>query len=281
MGREIRITEEVVLKVQELMNSGVSFTGASENLGATTDGIRGAAKRYGITLNIDPCGRKNQIEPLLREMMPRIIEQRMSTYEISGLIGFTQPAIYKCLRRMGISLQPRKCNQEDTQRKAERILNDLIKNGGYVRDAAQRLGIKIDPHVVRVLAKAKGIDIRQFRYANEVHGQWQVQVGPFERRSASDVMVSCKCLGCGVIEPRSLSNLRSGRTKSCRNCSAAARPNTMAVRCVEDGNTFNSIRAFAIDRASLKNYQALRLKLIHSEDGRLVHEGLTYELVKH
>ena len=82
MTRKITITEEVVLKVQGLMNSGVSFTEASDNLAATTDGIRGAAKRYGITLNIDPCGRKNQIEPLLREMMPQIIEERMSTHEI-------------------------------------------------------------------------------------------------------------------------------------------------------------------------------------------------------
>ena len=280
MARKITITEEVVLKVQELMNSGVSFTEASDNLEATTDGIRGAAKRYGITLNIDPCGRKNQIEPLLREMMPQIIEERMSTHEISRQIGFSQPAVHKCLQRMGISLQPRKCNQEDTQRKAERVLNDVIKNGGYVRDAAKRLAIKIDPHVVRVLAKTKGIDITHYRYAFQTYGQWEIQVGPFERRSSSDVMVTCKCLGCGVIEPRSISNLRSGRTKACRNCSAAARPNTMAVRCVDDGSTFNSIRAFAVQRASLQNYQTLRLKLIHSEDGRLVHNGLTYELVK-
>lgn len=280
MGRETTINKEIVKHIQELIDDGLSFTAASDSFGITTDGVRAAAKRYGISLRLDPCGRKNQIEPLLREMMPQIIEERMSTYEISRQIGFTQPAVHKCLQRMGISLQPRKCNQEDTQRKAERILNDVIKNGGYVRDAAKRLGIKIDPHVVRVLAKTEGIDITHYRYAFQTYGQWEIQVGSFERRSASDVMVTCKCLGCGVIEQRSLSNLRSGRTKACRNCSAAARPNTMAVRCVDDGSTFNTIRAFAVQRASLQKYQALRLKLIHSEDGRLIHDGLTYELVK-
>lgn len=280
MGRKISITAEVVNQVQQLMDEGQSFTTASDSLGITTDGVRCASQRYGIELRLAPCGRRNQVEPILREMMPQIIEQRMSTYEISRTIGFTQPAIHKCLKRMGISLQPRKCNQEDTQRKAERILNDVIKNGGYIRESAKRLGIKIDPHIVRLLAKSKGIDIKQYRYANEVHGRWEIQVGPFERRTSSDVMVTCKCLGCGVIEQRSLSNLRSGRTKACRNCSAAARPNTMAVRCVEDGSTFNSIRAFAVQRASLQNYQTLRLRLIQSEEGRLVHDGMTYELVK-
>ena len=280
MSRKISITAEIVNQVQQLMDAGQSFTTASESLGITTDGVRSAAKRYDITLNIDPSGRKNQIEPLLREMMPQIIEQRMSTYEISRAIGYTQPGIYKCLQRMGITLQPRKCNQEDTARKAERILNDVLKNGGYVRDAMHRLGLKIDPHVVRVLAKSKGIDITCYRYAYQTYGQWEILVGPFERRTSSDVMVTCKCLGCGVIEQRSLSNLRSARTKACRDCSAAARPNTMAVRCVEDSTVFNSIRAFAVQRASLQNYQTLRLRLIRSEDGRLVHDGLTYELVK-
>lgn len=281
MGRNVTINKEIVKHVQELIDEGLSFTDASDSFGVTTDGVKTAAKRYGIALRLAPVGGQSKVEPLLREMLPRIVENKMGTHEIAREIGFTQPAVFKALKKMGISLQPRRTQKEATARIAERILKDLMTHGGYVKTAMERLGVKIDPQIVRELAKAQGINISHYRYADQVFGQWQAQVGPFERTKTLDLLVTCKCLGCGVIEKRSLSNLRSGRTKSCRNCAAAGRPGTLKVKCLEDGKVFNSIRSFAIERVSLKKYQSVRLKLIQSEDGRLVHEGLTYELVKH
>ncbi len=281
MARKTLITPEVVQQAQHLIDTGMSFRNAAAELDVSTDGIRDAARRYEISLNLAPVGRQSKIEPLLREMLPRIVEGKMGTHEIAKEIGFTQPAVFKALKKMGVSLQPRRTQKEATVRVAERILKDLMAHGGYVKDAMKRLGVKIDPQLVRELAKAQGIDISHYRYANQIFGQWQVQVGPFERTNTLDLLVTCKCLGCGVIEKRSLSNLRSGRTKSCRNCAAAGRPGTLKVKCLEDGTIFNSIRAFAIDRISLKKYQTVRLKLIQSEDGRLIHNGLTYELLKH
>jgi len=280
MSRKTFITPEVVNKAQQLMNEGASFKEAADQLNASTDGIRDAARRYGIELSIARVGRRSQVEPLLREMMPQIIAEGIGTYEIAKRTGFTQPAVHKVLKQMGISLQPRQRQKEETARIAERVLKNLVTHGGYVKNAMRRLGVKIDPQIVRELAKSQGIDISHYRYFGQIFGQWEVQVGPFERTKTLDLLVTCKCLGCGVIEKRSLSNLRSGRTKACRNCAAAARPEAMKVKCLEDGTIFNSIRSFAVQRFSLKKYQTVRLHLLKSEDGRLVHEGLTYELLK-
>ena len=155
------------------------------------------------------------------------------------------------------------------------MIDYIKKHGGYIPGAIKATGANINRATVRKYARKKGIDIRDWRYANHSFGYWRVLPGNIEKMYVADYRVNAECTLCGSVYPVLITNLRSGVSTCCINCAARSR-RRLQVRCLDTDKLFRSVRAFSLAMDGNKNYQMWRYHF--NKFGKVEVEGKTYVL---
>ena len=159
----------------------------------------------------------------------------------------------------------------------QQIIDHIKKNGGRPKSMARELGIPFNSTLFYRYSKEKGIDLRPYQFAEQEHGSWLVVAGDWTTEG-TNYFVRALCKKCGnTFDGVSLTNMRSGKTTCCQNCSVGYMNGRLQVKCLTTGDTFKSIRSFAYAIDMADTYQALRFQL--KQQPSIVINDREYQLI--
>ena len=246
------IERESIDKFLELVSSGTTKTEAACVVGRDLHSIRLWLKRNDMQMpdNSSP------ITEMVMFYADAFRSGRMTQKEIAIACGCSGPYVSKMMAQYTDE------HIRSKQVKAFRKIIDHIKqNGGRPKATARQLGIPFNSTKFYTYVRAQGIDLLPYQFAGLEYGSWLVVAGDWTK-VGSNYFVRALCKKCGTIyDGVSLTNLRSGKSTCCHNCSVGNTNGRLQVKCLTTGDTFKSIRNFAsaIDMADA--YQTLRLQL--------------------
>lgn len=158
----------------------------------------------------------------------------------------------------------------------QKVVDYILENGGSVPNAVRKLNATVSVRSVYKYAKEHNIDLSRYRYACLRYGNWVITNHPPTRVSLNDMLLKATCVLCGTNKDVYLSNLRSGKSKSCKSCALKAKKSFTVVSSVT-GETYRSIRDFVHKVINLSAYQKIRTLLLKT--GSVTIEGHEYFLL--
>ena len=252
----------------------VTQAAVAKHFGVTRETLRAIAKRSGYPLPAVRSSTSLATRLLERYSVEEL--QRKTQYEIAAEFGTCQPNVCLAFRQLNIKPGASRSRAE-TEANCKIVVDYIVKNGGYVVPTIKKLGISVDKLSVYRYARDNGIDLKKYRFAYRRYNNWITQPCIARRVEKSNHILLAECQLCGnTYEVRRI-NLVSGSSTGCRHCSSGASGGYQKVRCVQTGQIFRSIRAWACEMEGPSRYQSLRLRI--KRTGRLVLKDKTYELI--
>ena len=206
---------------------------------------------------------------IMKENIESYIAQGLTQTEIAKLNNVSQSSVSRVLEKMG-----KAGNKNEKHKKLREVIAYIEKHGGTIQNALSTINSDLSPAAVRKYAKQISFNYKDYRYAYRRYGKWLLLPGN-KSKYVSDFSVDALCTGCNTVHSVSLCNLRSGKSKSCHECGKKVK-NNYQVRRLEDGKLYRSIRSWAKDIKSIKQYSNLRTKI--QKNQRLKVGEFTYSL---
>lgn len=163
------------------------------------------------------------------------------------------------------------------EHQVKQVVNYICENGGSVNSAIDFLGLSVSPRLVNDYAEKNGIDLKSFRFVGKRYGNWIITNQPPKDAGLNDFIVRATCMLCGSSREVHLSNLRSGKSKSCKPC-GLKRKKSFNVVSLSSGKIFRSIRDFVHSENPSFSYQKVRSILIR--EGTIKTETDEYMLLQ-
>lgn len=147
------------------------------------------------------------------------------------------------------------------QHYVQQVVDYIVENGGSIPNAVRQLGSIVSVRSVYKYAADNDIDLTRYRYARLRYGNWIINDHPPVSVSLNDSLVKATCMLCGTQKDVYLSNLRAGKSKSCKSC-ALKRKKSFTVLSTVTGESYRSIRDFVNKVINPKAYQKTRALLL-------------------
>lgn len=262
------IEVDTINKFIHLVEGGMPQATAAASVGRDINGIRLWIQRNGMEM---PHVR----QPVTADVMSFADDYRcgrMTQKEIATACGCSGPYVSKLLAHLTAdhikSKQVKVCRQ---------IIDHIKKNGGRPKATARELGIPFNSTTFYSYVREQSIDLHPYQFAGLEYGSWLVVAGDWTHEG-SNYFVRALCKKCGnTFDAISLTNMRSGKSSCCHNCSAGNTNGRLKVKCLTTGDTFKSIRSFA-DAINMPDaYQTLRLQL--KQKSSIVIDDREYQLI--
>ena len=262
------ITIDTINEFISMVEGGIPQAAAATAVGRDINAIRLWIQRNGMEM---PHVRK----PVTADVMSyadAFRSGRMTQKEIAIACGCSGPYVSKMLRHLTAE------HIKSKQVKAFRqIINHIKQNGGRPKATARALGIPFNSTTFYAYVRKQGIDLLPYQFAGLEYGSWLVVAGDWTREG-SNYFVRALCKKCGnTFDGVSLTNLRSGKSTCCHNCSVGNTNGRLQVKCLTTGDTFKSIRSFADAINMSDTYQTLRLQL--KQQPSIVIDDREYQLI--
>ena len=262
------ITKDTIDKFITLVEGGMPQATAAASVGRDINAIRLWIQRNGMEM---PHVRK----PVTTDVMSfanAYRTGRMTQKDIAAACGCTGPYISKLLAHLTAD------HIRSKQVKAFRQIIDHIKeNGGRPKATARELGIPFNSTTFYQYVRAEGITLRPYQFAGLEYGSWLVVAGDWTKEG-SNYFVRALCKKCGnTFDGVSLTNMRSGKSSCCHNCSVGNTSGRLQVKCLTTGYIFKSIKSFADAINMADAYQTLRLQL--KQKASIVINDREYQLI--
>ncbi|QNI88874.1 hypothetical protein [Synechococcus sp. ROS8604] len=165
--------------------------------------------------------------------------------EVADLIGVSRQTLYAMLFKKGLSFSNRTntkyAEDPEMQARADDVGHHILTKGGSVSGAAKLLGYPEHEQAIRVILKARDIDLELHYFAHRRFSNWlTLPVARQQHPSGNHSMdkIRCKCLRCGAEAWVRYSNLLGEKSKCCKSC---AKSPSIKVRCEETQEEFRSM----------------------------------------
>ena len=133
--------------------------------------------------------------------------------QICDLTGASKSSIYKILRK-----QITQCGHAIRNRKAIKVINHILKNGGQVVDTIQRLRLSVSENTCRRVAVAHNINLKEYSHYLKENINWVVD-GPNQIHFVDGYShIEAPCKHCGHRQIIKTSSLRRILGEKCSIC---------------------------------------------------------------
>ena len=151
----------------------------------------------------------------------KLRKEGLTSSAIGKKLGCSQGYVSKVLTSAGLKTGHVGGANPSARANAQKIIDHIMKNGGSIREAMQKLELAVGACTVRTLAKDQGIDLMLYRHMSLTKGHWIVN-RPYEKRATSGTStpVPCKCQECGHETTISFQQLSNRNPPVCENCGA-------------------------------------------------------------
>lgn len=262
------IERESIDKFIALVRDGTTQAVAADCVGRDIHSIRLWLQRNGMEM---PHVRK----PVTADVMAYADEYasgRMTQKEIAIACGCSGPYVSKMLAHL---------TDEHIRSKHVKVFKQIIdhikQHGGRPKATARALGIPFNSTKFYAYIREQGITLRPYHFAGLEYGSWLVVAGDWAKEG-TNYFVRALCKKCGhIFDAVSLTNMRSGKSSCCHECSTGISDGYLQVQCLTTGDTFRSIRSFASAINMPEAYQTLRIQL--KQKSSIVIDDREYQLI--
>ena len=133
--------------------------------------------------------------------------------QIGDLTGASKSSIYKILGK-----QITQCGYDIRNRKAVKVINHILKNGGQVVDTIQRLRLSVSESTCRRIAVAHNINLKEYTHYLKENINWVIDFPNPVRFIDGYSHIEALCKNCGHRQNIKTISLRRILGEQCSIC---------------------------------------------------------------
>ena len=151
--------------------------------------------------------------------------QGLTMKKIAERLNISKCSVFRILKQCSEDKKPTTLVKQET---AKEVIDYILRNGGHIRKAINKLNVFISEGTVRRLAKKMNIKLADYYYYKREMPNWIINsIGTF-RNKDHKISVIATCRHCGNEQPVTVQSLRYFFGPICTCCDIRAAIDTLA-----------------------------------------------------
>lgn len=152
-----------------------------------------------------------------RKLIFELRKEGLTLKEIGEIVGTQSTYVWRILNDWG--MQNGLPNPtEFKQSKARIVVEEIVENGGYPKEAIKRLGLYLAADTVRRMAKKMQVKLSDYFYYKRENFNWIVNTPGTHRGDKNQLCVTANCKHCGnkqSVRTHSMDDVGGPKCKKC------------------------------------------------------------------